>query len=243
MNHLTSANISSTARKAIKILGQHSDTTQTTAVSQQSYTLVRNFLFTQIFIDNTNRPGVLAGMTIEEYNRMRKQDEHYVITVMRHKTAHVHGPARIVLNEKLKSWLLVFVEVMQPQLASATTGNVFLTRNGKAMESSHIIKLGKLMREDASETEGKKQKDVGEIQSNDEKDKTSPQGKKVAWNKDLEKIKKAFEGEINLKEITLDQVCDRIESSFKFLQDLLPAHANIEAMNTKSTVVPFPVCL
>ena len=61
MNRLTSANIrsfekSSTAREAIKILGQHSDTSQTTAVSQQSYTLVRNFLLTQIFVDNANRP-------------------------------------------------------------------------------------------------------------------------------------------------------------------------------------------
>ena len=36
----------------------------------------------------------------------------------------------------------------------------------------------------------------------------------MAWNKeDLEKIKKAFEGKINLKEITLDQVRDCVESS------------------------------
>ena len=145
MNRLTPANIrsfekSSTAREAMNILGQYSDTSQTTILSQQSYTLVRHFLFTQIFINNANRPGVLAGMTIEEYNRMRKQDDHYVITVMKHETAHFHGPARIVLNSKSKSWLAIFTAIMRPQIASATTGNMFVTWNEKAMESSHITK-------------------------------------------------------------------------------------------------------
>ena len=59
---------------------------------------------------------------------------------MKHKTSHVHGPARIVLNSKLKSWLSTFVEVMRPQIASATTGNVFLSWNGKEMISGHITK-------------------------------------------------------------------------------------------------------
>ena len=145
MNHLTPGNIrsfekSETARDAIKIIGEHSDTTRTTAVTQQSYTLVRNFLFTQIFIENANRPGVLAGMTIQEYRKMTKQDEYYIITVMKHKTAYVHGPARIVLNSRLRSWLSVFVDIMRPQIASATCGNVFLSWNGKEMDSGHITR-------------------------------------------------------------------------------------------------------
>ena len=145
MNRLTPGNIrsfekSQTVREAVKIIGKHSDTSQTTVVTQQSYTLVRDFLFTQIFIDNANRPGVLAGMTIDEYKRMTKQDDSYIITVLKHKTSHVHGPARIVLSSKLKSWLSVFVEVMRPQIASATCGNVFLTWSAKGMISGHITK-------------------------------------------------------------------------------------------------------
>ena len=80
-NRLTPQNIrsfekSQTAREAVKIIGKHSDSTQTTVVTQQSYTLVQDFLFTQIFIDNANRPGVLAGMTIDEYRRMTKQNDY-----------------------------------------------------------------------------------------------------------------------------------------------------------------------
>jgi hypothetical protein len=59
---------------------------------------------------------------------------------MKHKTSHVHGPARIVLSSKLKSWLSIFVEVMRPQIASATSGNVFLSWNGREMISGHITK-------------------------------------------------------------------------------------------------------
>ena len=145
MNHLTPGNIrsfekSEMSRDVIKIIGEHSDTTRTTAVTQQSYTLVQNFLFTQIFIENANRPGVLAGMTIEEYRRMTKQDEYYIITVMKHKTAYVHGPVRIVLNSRLRSWLSVFVDIMRPQITSATCGNVFLSWNGKEMYSGHITR-------------------------------------------------------------------------------------------------------
>lgn len=145
INRLTPANIraferSQTAKEAVKIIGEHSDTTRTTVMSQQSYTLVRDFLFTQIFIENANRPGVLASMTVVDYRKMTEKDGRYIIAVMRHKTSHVHGPVNIVLNSNLKSWLAIFVEVMRPQIASATSGNVFLSWNGNAMISGHITK-------------------------------------------------------------------------------------------------------
>jgi hypothetical protein len=57
------------------------DATETTPVSQSNFTMVREFLFPQIFIDNANRPGVFAYMTMEEYGKIRKQNNHYVITV------------------------------------------------------------------------------------------------------------------------------------------------------------------
>ena len=117
LNRLTPSNIrklekSTAAREAIKILGQYSDSSETTPVTQSNFTLVRDFLFTQIFIDNANRPGVLAHMTMEEYGKIRKHDDHNVITVKKHKTAYVHGSARIVLNDRLKSWMSIFVGVL-----------------------------------------------------------------------------------------------------------------------------------
>lgn len=145
LNRLTPSSIrkfekSEAAREAVKTIGQHSDETKTTPVTQSLFTLVRDFLFTQIFIDNANRPGVLAHMTMDEFNKMRKHDGHYVIMVKQHKTAHIHGPARIVLSEKLKSWLDIFVHIMRAQVTSATSGPVFLSWNGNGMNSGHITK-------------------------------------------------------------------------------------------------------
>ncbi|XP_028419188.1 uncharacterized protein LOC114544894, partial [Dendronephthya gigantea] len=145
LNRLTPSNIrklekSAAAREAIKIIGQYSDSAESTPVTQSSYTLVRDFLFTQIFIDNANRPGVLAHMTMEEFTNIRKQDDHYLITVKKHKTAHVHGPARVVLSEKLKSWMSVFVGVMRAHVTTRINGPVFLSWNGNGMNSGHITK-------------------------------------------------------------------------------------------------------
>ena len=142
-NRLTAANItkfekSEAARNAIKELGKHSDVEEKTVVTQSSYTLVRDFLFTQIFTDNANRPGALAGMTMNEYRQMRKEGDDYVISVMDHKTAHVYGPAIIVLSKKLMSWLSVFVEVMRAEVTTTKTGHVFLTWNGQRMTSGQI---------------------------------------------------------------------------------------------------------
>jgi site-specific recombinase XerD len=144
-NKLTPANIrmfenSKAARDAVKIIGQHSDSTESAAVTQSSYTLVRDFLFTQIFTDNANRPGVLADMTMDEYRRAQEEDGDYLIYIMNHKTAHVYGPAILVLSSKLMSWLRIFVEVMRAQVTTSHTGPVFLTWNAQGMTSGQITK-------------------------------------------------------------------------------------------------------
>ena len=69
---------------------------------------------------------------------MRKEGDDYVISVMDHKTAHVYGPAIIVLSKKLMSWLSVFVEVMRAEVTTTKTGHVFLTWNGQRMTSGQI---------------------------------------------------------------------------------------------------------
>ena len=82
INRLTPANIQSfekspRAKKAVKIIGKHSDASRTTVVTQQSYILVQDFLFTEIFIENANRPGFLASMTIDSETTVKK---YYLLT-------------------------------------------------------------------------------------------------------------------------------------------------------------------
>ena len=78
VHRLTPSNIqkyekSLAAREAIKILGQYSDFTETAPVTQFNFTLVWDFVITQIFIDNANRPSVLAHMTMGGYNNIWMQ--------------------------------------------------------------------------------------------------------------------------------------------------------------------------
>lgn len=130
---------SEAAREAIKTIGEFSGLDRNQLVTQAQYTLVRDFLFAQILIDNANRPGVLSCMTMEEFNNMHEKGDRYVISVMKHKTVHIHGPALIVLSEKLKAWLILFVKMMRPHVTS-TSDLVFLTWNGQPMTSSQINK-------------------------------------------------------------------------------------------------------
>ena len=49
-------------------------------------------------------------------------------------------PARIVLSERLKSWMSIFVRVMRAHVTTRTDGPVFLSWNGNAMKSGRITK-------------------------------------------------------------------------------------------------------
>ena len=132
---------SEAAREAVKTIGELSVASNDGKknVTQAKYILVRDFLLVQIFIDNANRPGVLSCMTMKEFNEMSEEGDGGVISVMQHKTAHIHGPAHIVLSQKLKAWLTMFVKVIRPHVTDESE-YVFLTWNGQPMTSFQINK-------------------------------------------------------------------------------------------------------
>ncbi|CAB4014017.1 Neurofilament medium polypeptide, partial [Paramuricea clavata] len=144
-NRLTPASIrefekSEAPREAVKLIGKISDPSNAPLVTQMAYTLVRDFLFAQIFIDNANRPGVLSSMTLNEFYNMRKEGDDYLIAVKAHKTVHIHGAAYIVLSKRLKAWLTIFVQYMRFKVTTSTTGPVFLSWNGQSMTPGQINK-------------------------------------------------------------------------------------------------------
>ena len=112
-------------------------------ISQSRYTLIRDFLFVEISIDNANRAGALANMTLGEFNRVSKHDEENVVLVKDHKTLDTQKPARIVLSSKLHSWMSIFVRDVHSKVPGVTDNpckNVFLMWNAEAMVSSQINK-------------------------------------------------------------------------------------------------------
>ena len=52
-------------------------------------------------IDNANRAGVVAYMTVQEFQRARSEDDRHVVHVLQHKTVDTHGPAQTVLTNHL----------------------------------------------------------------------------------------------------------------------------------------------
>ena len=111
-------------------------------LTQAKYTLVRDYLIAQIMIDNANRAGVVAYMTVQEFQRARSEDDRHVVRVLQHKTVDTHGPAQIVLTNHLYNHLNIFLREMRSKLpvSQCTESNdkFFLSWGGNSMESSQM---------------------------------------------------------------------------------------------------------
>lgn len=127
------------ALSAIKIFGEMNDGTPK-VVTQNEYTVTRDFLLTQIIITNANRSGVLANMTVKEFFSARLVDGNHVVSVVNHKTAFTYGPAKIVLNPSLFSWLTIFVKFIRSQCTRGSSPFLFLSWNGEHLESGQITR-------------------------------------------------------------------------------------------------------
>lgn len=133
---------SKASRDAISLLGQLAGA-HNIVLTQSQYTLIRDFLLVEISIDNANRAGSLANITLGEFTSMSKQNDDYVALVMKSKTLSTHGPARIVFSLKLKSWLDIFVREVRSQVTGSSNSPdscLFLSFNGEPMTSSQINK-------------------------------------------------------------------------------------------------------
>ena len=131
---------SESARTAVAYIGQLSGA-HSIQVNQSMYTLIRNFILTEMTIANAHRSGVLANMTMDEFLKAKKtSQESMLIKVKDHKTADTHGPARVVLSPTLFSYLKVCVNEVRSlvQKDSDTSSSVFLSWNGLKLQSGQI---------------------------------------------------------------------------------------------------------
>lgn len=140
---------SQAAREAIILLSQLCGT-PAIHITQEKYILVRDYLIAQIMIDNANRAGVVACMTVMEFERATLEGDRYVVRVLHHKTVDIHGPAQVVLTSHLYNYIKVFVKEIRSQLpgvALLKKQTMFLSWCGKPMESSQMTKaLGSIFK-------------------------------------------------------------------------------------------------
>ena len=133
---------SESTRKAVAYIGQFSGA-HSLEMNQSIYTLVRDFILTEITITNAHRSGVLANMTIiEEFEKAKKAEQgSMVIKVSNHKTADTPGPASVVLSPTLFSYLKVYVSEVRHQVSKSNDDKsmpVFLSWSGAKLESGQI---------------------------------------------------------------------------------------------------------
>ena len=140
---------SQAAREAIVLLGKLCGA-HAIRITQEMYTLVRDYLIAQIMIDNANRAGVVACMTVKEFERATVEGDRHVVRILHHKIVDTHGPAQIVLTSHLYNYITVFMQEMRsqlPDLDRLDKQTVFLSWCGKHMESSQMTKaLGSIFK-------------------------------------------------------------------------------------------------
>ena len=131
------------ATEAIILLGQLCEA-HTIQITQEKYTLVRDYLIVQIMIDNANRAGVVTCVTVQEFERATLEADRYVVRVLCHKTLYSHGAAQMVLKSHLYNYVKVFMKEMRSQLPNVNLLDkktaMFLSWGGKPMESSQMTK-------------------------------------------------------------------------------------------------------
>ena len=130
---------SEATRKAISLIGQLGGA-HSLQVNQAEYTLIRDFILTQITVANAHRLGVLANMTMGEFNKAKQSEGNYIISVKKHKTADSHGPAQVVLSPTLFGYLKVFVAKVRSVVSQSKDDDyaVILSWSGASLASGQI---------------------------------------------------------------------------------------------------------
>ena len=131
-------NRSEPAVTAVKLLGAVSSGNK--VLSQHEYTLVRDFIMSQIVFNNANRSGVMSEVTVQQVKNARVVDGRHVVSVVVSKTLGIYGPAKLILTDSLHSWLQIYLDRILARLFPSIkpSTNAFLSWNGKALEGGQV---------------------------------------------------------------------------------------------------------
>ena len=112
-------------RSIVKLLGLLS-AGKKVEITQSCFTNTRDLILTEIYRVNAHRAGVLANMTLEEYENCELKNGKYFITVFKHKEAKA-GPIRIIIKEKVFGWLKIYVEKVRPAVSNDSSNGACVT--------------------------------------------------------------------------------------------------------------------
>ena len=131
------------ALKAIKLIGRAIDKKQNFHVTQSDYVIVRDFLIAETVISNASRSGAMANMTANEFAEARRMQDQFIVSVRNHKTAHCHGPAKVVLSLTLHGWLQTYFRHFRSHVCNVSNSSdphLFLSSNGEKLSSGQVTR-------------------------------------------------------------------------------------------------------
>jgi len=127
--------------KTIKLIGSALDGSKCHPLTQAEYVSVRDFVITEVVIANASRSGAIANMTASEFESARQVDSQFVVSVSDHKTAHCHGPAKVICSQTLYGWMKAFFEHFRSYICKLTNSSdphMFLSWNGEKLTSGQV---------------------------------------------------------------------------------------------------------
>ncbi len=111
-----------------------------------SLTRIRDFLAWELYLSSGGmRPDVVRNLTLFEFSQPKKvsvegAEEVVCVEVAQHKTAHVYGPAQLVMNKRLYSLLQKFAKFVRPKITGRNQSEVrhddllFCRESGKKLD-------------------------------------------------------------------------------------------------------------
>lgn len=119
------------------------------SMNSEDFIVLRDYCILNILLRNSHRPGVIANLTVGEFDAMTAESldgqEKFVIPVKRHKTMASSGPARIVISRNFLGILNHYRNLRERILSQFSKNSKFFFVNqvGDAMTSDTISKATK----------------------------------------------------------------------------------------------------
>lgn len=94
--------------------------TSSAILKRTEFCKIRDYIITNLILDNGSRPGALRNMTLEEFSRATKQKDGYVVAVMKHKNDYM-GPAFTSFTPELYSFTERYLQFVRNAIPGVST--------------------------------------------------------------------------------------------------------------------------
>ena len=117
------------AKTAIKLL---EEAINHRPLRKNEFTCVRDYLLVTAMYENGSRAGPLESAKIKRLEQAvySETDKRWTLLVDEHKTTRHQGPAEIVMDEHLFSYVKLYVEHLRPCFVASGVDNVFIKNDG-----------------------------------------------------------------------------------------------------------------